>query len=177
MLKNPFEIGTRKIIPAVLIYLSQGDRVLMIHRNLEKNERGEKDFHLGKWNGLGGKCELDESPLEAAKRELYEEAAIDLPEAQFKALGVLQFPNFKPHKSEDWIVYVFFAQTHSTCHLNNKFECKEGELQWVSKKDILSLNLWPGDLYFIPFVIKSQPFIGTIWYKEQNVHKHWIHAL
>ena len=62
----------------------------------------------GKWNGLGGKCEPDESPLEAAIREFKEESGLVLEPGAVKPLGVLQFPNFKPAKHEDWMVFVFF---------------------------------------------------------------------
>src|SRR4051812_11431974 len=106
--ENPFEAGTRKVIPAVLIYIRRADRVLMIHRN--SVVPGYVDYHQGKWNGLGGKCEIDESPLDAALREVKEESGIVLNESQIKALGVLQFPNFKAHKNEDWIVFVFEAE-------------------------------------------------------------------
>ena len=97
---NAFEAGTRKVIPAVLIYLRRGDSVLMLHRNARD---ASADFHSGKWNGLGGKCDPDESPLETAKRELQEESGLDLPLESFHSLGVVQFPNFKPKKHEDWI--------------------------------------------------------------------------
>src|SRR4051812_2814241 len=101
MPKNAFETGERKVIPAVLIYAWRGDEVLMIRRDSGR----PGDYHAGKWNGLGGKLELDESPVEGARRELREEAGLDLPESAFRALGSIQFPNFKAHKKEDWVVF------------------------------------------------------------------------
>src|ERR1051326_4445564 len=103
---NSFESGARKAIPAVLVYVRRGSEILMIHRNTT----GRADFHEGKWNGLGGKCEADESPLQAAKREVKEEAGLDLDLSSFHPMGVIQFPNFKPHKKEDWIVFLFSAE-------------------------------------------------------------------
>ena len=38
------------------------------------------DDHFGKYNGLGGKLELDESVVEGARRELREEASVELDE-------------------------------------------------------------------------------------------------
>src|SRR5438105_13761730 len=98
---NAYESGQRKAIPAVLVYPRCGSELLMLHRNTARKE----DFHAGKWNGLGGKCEPDESPVEAARRELLEESGLEAGLADLKALGVLQFPNFKPQKAEDWIVF------------------------------------------------------------------------
>ena len=107
---NLFETGERKSIPAVLVYARLEDQVLMIHRNASATVTGCEDHHAGRWNGLGGKCEANESALEAARREFLEEAGIDLESDTFNPLGVLQFPNFKAHKNEDWIVFVFSVE-------------------------------------------------------------------
>lgn len=164
---NPFESGARKVIPAVLIYPKSEDKVLMIHRNGSKTG----DYHLGKWNGLGGKLELDESPLECAQRELREESGLDLPVESFRILGVLQFPNFKPHKNEDWMVYVFSAAVPVGLILGH---CLEGALHWVLRSDVMGLNLWAGDQYFLPHVLEEKPFLGTIWYEGERVVRHSV---
>jgi 8-oxo-dGTP diphosphatase len=179
---NAFESGARKAVPAVLVYARLGDgglpvaggRVLMIHRN-SPDRPG--DYHAGKWNGLGGKCEPDESPREAARREFSEEAGLDLPEERFAALGALTFPNFKAHKCEDWIVFVFTVEVTETeaSHILKRSE--EGELHWVPARDLLTLNLWPGDRHFIPLVAAGAPFMGTIWYDGPGVRRHWVQPL
>ena len=181
--ENPFETGLRKVIPAVLVYLRQGDQVLMIHRNSGQEvhaagpNSGRIDYHAGKWNGLGGKCEKDESPWEAATREVFEESGLELSPAQLKMLGVLQFPNFKPHKNEDWIVFVFVATLNAGEAQELRPTCEEGTLHWIPEKDLLSLNLWPGDVHFIPYVLETKPFAGTIWYSKQAVVKTWVQPL
>jgi 8-oxo-dGTP diphosphatase len=171
---NAYESGERKSVPAVLIYARQGGRVLMIHRNAPDRPG---DYHSGKWNGLGGKCEPDESPLETARREFREEAGLDLLDMRFRSLGTLTFPNFKAHKSEDWVVFVFEAQVSPDEALGIVARSDEGELHWVPERDLLTLNLWPGDRYFIPHVVSSRPFIGTIWYQGATVSRHWIQPL
>jgi 8-oxo-dGTP diphosphatase len=171
--ENPFESGIRKVIPAVLVYVRCGDSILMIHRSVQ-GVQGKVDFHEGKWNGLGGKCELDESPLEAAQREVKEESGIELPHSLFQALGTLQFPNFKPHKNEDWMVFVFHAEISPSEKPYTLPSSAEGELHWIPIQDILTLNLWPGDRYFIPYVLEQKAFMGTLWYKEKEVIRHWM---
>ncbi len=44
---------------ATLCYVKKNKKTLMLHRVKKK-----KDIHQGKWNGLGGKFELSESPEE-----------------------------------------------------------------------------------------------------------------
>ncbi|MDR3608617.1 MAG: 8-oxo-dGTP diphosphatase [Oligoflexia bacterium] len=165
---NPFETGARKLIPAVLIYLkSRDERFLMIHRNSK-----EGDYHQGKWNGLGGKLEADESALEAARRELTEESGFRLPAEAFVSLGTVHFPNFKAHKSEDWLVFVWMAHLPRTASEAIPAACDEGSLHWVPKEDLLKLNLWEGDRHFLPLVLAERPFQGTIWYQGEKVIRH-----
>jgi 8-oxo-dGTP diphosphatase len=173
--KNPFESGSQKAIPAVLVYVRQRDQILMIHRN--SKVPGRVDYHEGKWNGLGGKCEFGESPIEAAKREIQEESGLILTSDQLKPLGVIQFPNFKPKKNEDWIVFVFFAELNPSDKQRPHKTSEEGDLHWIPASDLLSLNLWPGDHYFIPYILEQKPFLGTIWYEENQVFKTWFQGL
>lgn len=172
---NGFEAGTRKVIPAVLIYLrTADDKVLMMHRLGGEGGGKPGDYHTGKWNGLGGKLELDESPWECARRELKEESGIDLPESAFHALGTLQFPNFKAHRSEDWLCFVFEARSEMWAADMKLGHCEEGELAWISASKLTALNLWPGDHFFIPLVVARKKFIGTIWYDGQTVKRHEV---
>lgn len=169
---NAFESGRRKAIPAVLIYPRCGTDWLMLHRNSKKPD----DHHSGKWNGLGGKCDPDESPLETARRELLEETGLDLADEEFKALGALQFPNFKPAKAEDWIVFVFRAEVPQRLR-DLKFDCPEGELHWVAAADLLTLPLWEGDRLFLPQVLAGKPFMGSFWYRGDALARHWLQPL
>ena len=52
----------------VLVFLKYKDEILLLNRN--------KPFWMGCWNGVGGKIEKGESPVEAAIRETYEETGI-----------------------------------------------------------------------------------------------------
>lgn len=175
---NPFESGARKVIPATLIYARKDDRVLMLHRNARSVDQ---DIHSGKWNGLGGKLELDEDPLQGAKREFQEEAGWDLPLDRFKVLGVLQFPNFKPKKSEDWLVFVVVVDLEGIVvpvELRNSRKVEEGTLEWVECSRLLALNLWAGDREFIPKVLDGRPFVGTLKYKAgEERPRAWLQDL
>jgi 8-oxo-dGTP diphosphatase len=157
--KNAYEAGTQKVIPAVLLYAFHGGKTLMIHRNSNPN-----DDHLGKWNGLGGKLEKNESPRECAVREFLEEAGCITSPVQWKWMGQLHFPDFKPHKHEDWSVTVF------TCTLSDEQvgqvlqKTNEGTLSWIPSPDVLQLNLWPGDRHFLPYILSGNPCEGTFHY-------------
>lgn len=173
---NPFESGARKVIPAVLVYLRTGEghsgKTLMMHRVVKA-----QDVHQGKWNGLGGKCEADESPQECARREIEEEAGIALDLSRFRPLGVLQFPFFKAHKAEDWVVFVFAAEISGEEAARIPAQCAEGKLNFVPDDEVLSLNLWAGDKQFLPNVLQNKPFVGTFWYENGELARSWFASL
>jgi 8-oxo-dGTP diphosphatase len=153
-MSNIFQSGERKLIPAVLIYVRSGDETLM----LEKSD--------GRWNGIGGKCDADESFVEAAIRECEEESGLRLDRSRFDRLGTLHFPNFKPEKNEDWLVEVMTIQLRSNEKKSIRSENEEGKLHWINNDDLLDLNLYEGDRYFIPYVMRREPFSGTLWYLQ-----------
>ena len=166
MSENPFESGARKLIPATLVYLRHQGRMLMIHRNGKPG-----DHHSGKWNGLGGKLEVEESASEAASREVAEESGIQLSPDRYRPLGVLHFPNFKAHRSEDWVVFLFTADLTEGEARQTLTPSLEGELHWVEDAKILDLNLWAGDLEFLPLVLAGKPVLGTLWYEGSVVRR------
>ncbi len=57
-------------IPYTICFCVSGQSVLMLHRSRPPN--------AGLWNGLGGKISAGETPLECVRREVLEEAGIDL---------------------------------------------------------------------------------------------------
>lgn len=55
-----------------LCFLRKGDELLMLNR--------EKNPWMGRWNGVGGKIEANETSKECAVREIYEETQIRITE-------------------------------------------------------------------------------------------------
>lgn len=166
---NSYEAGHQKNVPAVLLYVftrfagEAGERILMIHRDT-KDRPG--DFHAGKWNGLGGKCDPGESYRVTAARELFEESALRIPPADFHFLGFLQFPNFKPKRSEDWSCMVFHARVDESAAREVPKMTVEGSLHWIRAEEVPALGLWDGDREFMPYVLDRRPFTGAIWYRD-----------
>ena len=136
---------------ATLVYIVKDGKTLMIHRC-----KREEDAHLGKYNGLGGKFEKGESPLECAKREVFEESGLTLSKIILK--GTLIFPEFDKLK-RDWMVFVYRADDYSG---EIKIENPEGTLQWIPNDKILDLPLWEGDRHFLKHpVFKSE--LQLLW--------------
>lgn len=148
-------------ILATLCYVLSPDRqnVLLIHRNARPD-----DAAYGKYNGLGGKLEPGENVAEGMRRELREEAGIDA--TDFSLRGTISWPGFGK-KGEDWFGFVFVVTSYTgDAGTSNA----EGALEWVPLPRLLdfSLNLWPGDKYFLPLVFDDEPrpFHGVMPYQN-----------
>jgi len=119
---------------------------LMLHRTKKKN-----DLNTGKWIGVGGKFEADETPEECLLREVYEETGLTLTGYRFR--GIVTF------LSDQWegeYMHLFTANKYE----GTLCDCNEGELAWVPKNDILKLNLWEGDHIFLRELLENDRFFS-----------------
>ena len=64
-----------------LCYIEQDGKYLMLYRNKKKN-----DINEGKWIGIGGKFEKDETPEQCLLREVHEETGLKLTSYQYRGL-------------------------------------------------------------------------------------------
>ena len=132
-----------------LCYIDNGDSYLMLHRVKKEN-----DASHGKWIGVGGKCEADESPDECMLREVKEETGLEITRWQYR--GIVTFisdtwPNEYMH---------LFTATEWRGEPDMSID-DEGTLAWVPKSDLMTLNLWEGDRIFLRLLLdKEQPFFS-----------------
>lgn len=127
-----------------LCYIEQGDAYLMLHR-VKKHQ----DPNAGKWIGVGGKFEENESPDECLLREVQEETGLAL--TRWRCRGIVTFV------SDEWpteYMHLFTADDFT----GTLAECSEGDLAWVDKADIPALNLWEGDRVFLTLLAREEPF-------------------
>jgi len=147
---------------ATLCYVRRENQTLMIHRVKKAN-----DMHQGKWNGLGGKFEPGETPEECAIREIQEESGLIARNPVLK--GFLTFPGFS--NEEDWYAFVFVIREFE----GELIDPVEGYLAWIDNEHLLELNLWEGDLIFIPWLEQAGVFSGKFIYKNNELVEHEAH--
>jgi 8-oxo-dGTP diphosphatase len=118
----------------------------MLYRNKKKN-----DPNAGKWVGIGGKFEPGETADECLVREVREETGYTLTSYTF--LGVVEFRN---DAWEDEDMYLYLADGYRKEDGRDIPDCNEGDLRWIPKDEILSLNLWAGDRYFLEPMLRGE---------------------
>lgn len=146
------------MILATLCYIKHNARTLMVYRNKKPD-----DIHAGKWNGLGGKFEPGESPEECVRREVLEESGLQIHSPRLH--GLLMFPNFKEN---DWYVFVFTAREFEGALIDSP----EGQLEWIPDEKLTSLNLWPSDQIFFPWLEKDGFFSAKFIYQGDRMESY-----
>ena len=140
-----------------LCYIDNGDSYLMLHRVKKEN-----DASHGKWIGVGGKCEANESPDECMLREVKEETGLGITEWHYR--GIVTFisdtwPNEYMH---------LFTATAWRGEPDMSID-DEGELAWIRKEELMNLNLWEGDRIFLRLLLdEQQPFFSLKLVYEQD---------
>ena len=128
-------------------YLEKDGKFLMLHRNKKKN-----DINGGKWIGVGGHAERWESPEECMVREVKEETGYTLERYRYR--GIITFCY---DEEPAMYMFLFTADRFS----GEQIECDEGDLQWVPKEDIETLNLWQGDRIFHKLLETREDFFSV----------------
>ena len=149
----------------VLCYIE--DLVLQKTLLLYRDGKKKNDIHLGKWNGLGGKVESGESPEDAVKREVREEAGLVLLNPRLR--GHIVFPNF--NDEQDIFMFVFTA-SHYQGQL--RADCPEGRLEWIDNEQIPTLNMWEADHLFFEWLKRKEFFSAKINYQQKNYTSHEV---
>ncbi|MFZ2625071.1 MAG: 8-oxo-dGTP diphosphatase, partial [Propionibacterium sp.] len=129
-----------------LAFILSPDRrqVLMVHRIARSD-----DDQLGKYNGLGGKVERYEDVVAGMRRELREEAHLEVDSMQLR--GTVSWPGFNPDGSDQFGFIFLVDAWHGDIPEANE----EGPLSWQPIDALGELPMWEGDRYFVPLVFDS----------------------
>jgi 8-oxo-dGTP diphosphatase len=150
-----------KLATLCYVFDKKQDAVLMIHRVKKTN-----DYHRGKWNGLGGKFEIGESPEDCASREIREESGLIVKSLKLK--GFITFPLFDG--VEDWYVFLFTSDEFT----GELIDSAEGNLEWIPIGELTKINLWDGDKLFIPWLFEDKFFSAKFIYKNGRYLNHEV---
>lgn len=125
-----------------LCYIENNEQYLMLHRTKKQN-----DINQGKWIGVGGHVENEESPEECLIREVKEETGLTL--TSYRLRGLVSFIN---SECESELMCVFTADEYT----GNLITCEEGDLQWIAKTQVPDLPTWEGDRVFLELLLSDE---------------------
>lgn len=120
----------------------------------------KRGFGAGRWNGFGGKVSEGEAVEDAARREVKEEAGIDV--GNMEKVGLIEFEfQDNPEVQE---VHIFKSNTFS----GEPHETEEMKPQWFEIDEIPFDDMWPDDKYWMPLFLNSKKFKGRFLFGESD---------
>jgi mutator protein MutT len=122
----------------------------------------KRGFGVGRYNGVGGKVEGEETIEEAVKREANEEIGVIVGDVTKCAELTFTFP----HK-EDWnqLVHVYLSSEWS----GDIVETEEMNPTWFSVNTIPYDTMWPDDIFWLPKVLKGEQVRAKFSFAEGDV--------
>jgi len=149
---------------ATLLFLLDDNQIL-----LAMKKRG---FGAGRWNGVGGKSNQNETIESAAIRECQEEILV-IPK-DIKKVATLDF--YFPEKKKEWNqrVTVFICKNWE----GTPKETEEMAPRWFTVDQIPYDKMWSDDSYWLPKVIDGQHVKASFSFDDKDILlKHSVELL
>jgi ADP-ribose pyrophosphatase YjhB (NUDIX family) len=145
---------THPDIRRTLLFFVKDNQIL-----LAMKKRG---FGAGKWNGVGGKIEADETIEQALVRESIEEVSMK----PLSWVKVAELDFVQDATTDPWHMYVhaYIAREWE----GEPVESEEMKPQWYSLNDIPYSNMWDDDQYWLPRVLAGEKVEGNFVFDEND---------
>ena len=118
-------------IPYTIAFLIKDGRVLMLRR--------KKNPWLNRWNGVGGKIEPDETPMDSLYREVMEETEVDLEKALHVQYAGIVTWDWKDKPKDESVLgmhaYLAFLSSDQSIWEDER-ETREGPLAWKYLEEV-----------------------------------------
>ena len=145
------------VIPRTLVFITRGDRVLLLRGSAKKR------IWANKYNGIGGHIERDEDIYTAARREVLEETGLDV--ENLRLVGLINIDGDAP---TGIMLFVFAADSQS----GEPVPSDEGTLEWIEYTQITQVDLVEDLPVILPRAIHhpigAAPFFAHYRYTEQD---------
>ena len=144
---------------STLCYIEKEGRYLMLHRTVKKN-----DVNHDKWIGVGGHFEYGESPEECLLREVKEETGYTLTSWRYRGIVTFVYGD---------AVVEYMSLYTADGFKGDPIDCDEGELEWIDKSAVPSLELWEGDRIFFRLLDEGREFFSLkLVYDTEDVLRY-----
>ena len=147
-------------LPYTICFCISGDKVLLQKRIKQPNQ--------GLWNGVGGKIEEGETPVESIKREVQEETDLDVSEASMSYVGIVTWQ--KPDRVSGMHCYIAEFPRDFELPFTTK-DTREGLLEWKQKAWVFNKNnneVVENIPLFLPSMLNGECTWHVFLYDEQD---------
>lgn len=127
---------------STLLFLLKGDQILLAMKKC--------GFGAGKWNGVGGKVEPEESLEAAMFRECQEE--IGVTPLQYHKIAIHHFANDRVDPPWALDAHVYFCSEWQ----GEPVETEEMAPQWFSLSEIPYTDMWEDDELWLPLSLRGK---------------------
>jgi 8-oxo-dGTP diphosphatase len=145
------------IIPRTLIFITRGESVLLL------KGAPDKRIWAGKYNGVGGHIEKGEDVISSARRELLEEAGIEL--TRLYLVGVIMIDTGRNTGIGLYVV-------RGEWEFGELSPSKEGRLEWIPYTNLYDLPLVEDLPTILPYIlardVTSPPFSARYSYDASS---------
>jgi 8-oxo-dGTP diphosphatase len=144
------------VIPRTLVFITRGDRVLLL--------RGAptKRIWANKYNGIGGHIERDEDVYAAALREVREETGLDV--ENLRLVGLINIDGQQP---TGIMLFVFTAESRS----GNPIPSEEGSLEWIARDQLAQIDLVEDLPTILPHAL-DLPLAASLFFAHYHYDEH-----
>jgi len=155
-----------KKIETTLLLLRKNNKILLSMK--------KRSFGKGKYNGVGGKLEKNETPEQAMIRECEEE--IFVTPTEYEKFGTMDFIEYESGEKEKLIFHLYVA----TKWKGTPKESDEMKPKWFDINKIPYDKMFPDDSYWLPLVLEGKKIKGyfefdkdwnIIYYKIDEIDK------
>ena len=151
----------KKILTLCIVHNHPRVLLGMKKRGMGAGFSAEKQgFGMGIWNGFGGKLEPGESVEDAAKREVLEEAGLNV--ISLEKIGIINFEFIGDPQTLE--VNIFKISSFE----GEPVESDEMKPQWFHVDEIPFDQMWPDDKYWFPLFLEGKKFKGKFLLKGKD---------
>ena len=120
----------------------------------------KRGFGEGKYNGVGGKLEGNETPEEAMIRETQEEILVT--PTEYEKVGIFEFDEYFKGQKERLVFHLYTASKW----LGEPSESDEMIPFWFKTDSIPYDQMFPDDKYWLPLVLEGKKFNAYFEFDE-----------
>lgn len=142
-----------KRLETTLLLLKKDDEIL-----LALKKRG---FGKGKYNGVGGKIEGNETPEQAMIRETQEEILIT--PTKYEKVGVMEFVEYYKQNKENVVFHLYIATQWD----GEPQETEEMKPQWFNINNIPYDKMFEDDKYWLPLILEGKKLNAFFEFDEE----------